>query len=49
MYRDEVVLWLFRTEREKCMEHQIDMVQSALEDIRREIQSLHEAITLDKI
>ena len=47
-YEDEVVLQLFKSQRDKRIERQIDMVQSALEDIREEIRSLRKAITLDR-
>ena len=47
-YEDEVVLRLFKSQRDKRIERQINMVQSALEDIREEIRSLRKAITLDR-
>ena len=48
-YEDEVMVWLFKSQRDKCIEHQIDMVQSALEDIQREIWYLHKAITFHRM
>ena len=47
-YEDEVLSQLFKDQRDERIERQIEMVQSALEDIRKEIQSLREAITLGK-
>ena len=47
-YKDGVVLQLFESLRDKHIEHQINMVQLALEDIQGEIWSLHKAITLDR-
>ena len=47
-YKDEVVMRLFKSQRDKHIERRIDMVQSALEDIQGEIWSLRKAIALDR-
>lgn len=41
---DEVVARIFRSQRDKRVEHQIGLVQLALADIRRDILNLREVI-----
>lgn len=43
-YRDEVLARIFRYQRDKRIERQIALIQSALKDIRKDMQSLRESI-----
>lgn len=46
---DEVQARIFRCQRDKRIEHQLDLVRSALKDIKKELQSLRESLVHDQL